>query len=277
MMDGHRPAQRVISLLLCTLLALGGCAGGRNAAPVRDLGGAKGGASASKKAGSGGHYVVKRGDTLYSVAYANGTDYRELARLNGIKAPYTIYVGQQIRLPGGNSVTQTATAGKTASDRKAPTKQAVAAVDRPKGQDYSGQTPKGSRSADSKSLPAKVSWVWPSRGPIIAGFSAAEHGNKGLDLGGRAGDPVHAAADGKVVYAGNALRGYGNLLIVKHNDDFLSAYAHNRRLLVQEQSWVKAGQQIAEMGDSGTTSVKLHFEIRLRGQSVNPLQYLPRR
>lgn len=273
-----RPTSAVTSLLLCAALVLGGCAsGGRHAAPVKDLGATKATSSSRHASSKGGHHIVKRGDTLYSIAYSNGMDYRELARLNGIKAPYTIYVGQQLRLPGGNSVTQTATASKTASDRKAPTKQAVAAVDRPQGQDYSGQTPKDSRSADTKSLPAKVSWVWPSRGPIIAGFSAAEHGNKGLDIGGKAGDPVYAAADGKVVYAGNALRGYGNLLIVKHNDDFLSAYAHNRRLLVQEQSWVKAGQQIAEMGDSGTTSVKLHFEIRLRGQSVNPLQYLPRR
>jgi lipoprotein NlpD len=112
------------------------------------------------------------------------------------------------------------------------------------------------------------------KGPILAKFSSQEHGNKGLDIGGALGTPVKAAAAGQVVYAGNALRGYGNLIIIKHNDDFLSAYAHNHRLLVKERESVAAGQTIAEMGNSDADRIQLHFEIRYRGKSVDPLRYL---
>ena len=116
--------------------------------------------------------------------------------------------------------------------------------------------------------------MWPVKGPILARFSHQEHGNKGLDIGGAVGTPIKAAAAGQVVYAGNALRGYGNLVIIKHNDDFLSAYAHNHRLLVKERDSVSAGQLIAEMGNTDAERVQLHFEIRFRGQSVDPLKYL---
>ena len=127
-------------------------------------------------------------------------------------------------------------------------------------------------------FPNKVRrWRYPSKGNIIEYYSAKENGHSGLDFGGKPGDPIFAAADGKVVYAGSALRGYGNLIIVKHNNDYLSAYAHNRSLQVKEQDWVKAGQVIARMGKTGTDKVKLHFEIRHRGRSVNPAKYLPRR
>jgi lipoprotein NlpD len=117
-------------------------------------------------------------------------------------------------------------------------------------------------------------WLWPVKGPILAKFSYQEHGNKGLDIGGAVGTPIKATAAGQVVYAGNALRGYGNLVIIKHNDDFLSAYAHNHRLLVKERDQVVAGQTIAEMGNTDAERVQLHFEIRFRGQSVDPLKYL---
>ncbi|KDM92611.1 peptidoglycan DD-metalloendopeptidase family protein [Photobacterium galatheae] len=134
--------------------------------------------------------------------------------------------------------------------------------------DNSGQT--------SKSGADKVdSWVWPTKGRVIARFSDKENGNKGIDIAGHRGQDVKATAAGKVVYAGNALRGYGNLVIIKHNDDYLSAYAHNDRVLVREQDTVTAGQKIAAMGSSGTNSVRLHFEIRYKGKSVNPLRYLP--
>lgn len=119
-----------------------------------------------------------------------------------------------------------------------------------------------------------MQWVWPVRGPLLASFSNAEHGNKGLDIGGKAGTPIKAAAAGEVVYAGNALRGYGNLVIIRHNDDFLSAYAHNRKLLVKERDTVVSGQTIAEMGNTDAASVRLHFEIRFRGKSVDPKRYL---
>jgi len=121
------------------------------------------------------------------------------------------------------------------------------------------------------------SWRWPTDGKIIDNFSASEGGNKGIDIAGTRGQPIVATASGRVVYAGNALRGYGNLIIIKHNDDYLSAYAHNDTMLVREQQEVKAGQKIATMGSTGTSSVRLHFEIRYKGKSVNPLRYLPQR
>lgn len=121
-----------------------------------------------------------------------------------------------------------------------------------------------------------ASWAWPTKGRVIAKFSSAENGNKGIDIAGQRGQAVNASAAGTVVYAGNALRGYGNLVIIKHSDDYLSAYAHNENVLVKEQQAVKAGQKIASMGSSGTHSVRLHFEIRYKGKSVNPLRYLPK-
>ena len=124
---------------------------------------------------------------------------------------------------------------------------------------------------------SNVAWRWPTNGNVIQGFSNADGGNKGIDISGSRRQAVNAAAAGRVVYAGNALRGYGNLIIIKHNDDFLSAYAHNDSILVKDQQEIKAGQQIAKMGSTGTNGVKLHFEIRYKGKSVDPLRYLPRR
>jgi lipoprotein NlpD len=120
-------------------------------------------------------------------------------------------------------------------------------------------------------------WRWPTDGKVFENFSSSEGGNKGIDIAGSKGQAITATADGRVVYAGNALRGYGNLIIIKHNDDYLSAYAHNDTMLVREQQEIKAGQKIATMGSTGTSSTRLHFEIRYKGKSVNPLQYLPQR
>merc|ERR1711974_8396 len=126
------------------------------------------------------------------------------------------------------------------------------------------------------SFPDKVQeWVWPAEGKVVGTFSKSESGNKGIDIAGAKGSKVVAAADGKVVYSGSALRGYSNLVIIKHTDTFLSAYAYNDTILVKEREWVSAGQQIATMGDSGTNSVKLHFEVRYRGKSLAPMKYLP--
>merc|ERR1712167_481714 len=125
------------------------------------------------------------------------------------------------------------------------------------------------------SFPDKVQrWIWPAEGKLVGTFSKSESGNKGIDIAGAKGSKVVAAADGKVVYSGSALRGYGNLVIIKHTDTFLSAYAYNDAILVKEREWVSAGQQIATMGDSGTNSVKLHFEVRYRGKSLDPMKYL---
>lgn len=131
-------------------------------------------------------------------------------------------------------------------------------------------------SSTSTSTPIST-WRWPTEGKVIETFGASEGGNKGIDIAGSKGQAIIATADGRVVYAGNALRGYGNLIIIKHNDDYLSAYAHNDTMLVREQQEVKAGQKIATMGSTGTSSTRLHFEIRYKGKSVNPLRYLPQR
>ncbi|WP_317988156.1 murein hydrolase activator NlpD [Escherichia coli] len=140
-----------------------------------------------------------------------------------------------------------------------------------------GNIPKGSYSGSTSTSTPISTWRWPTEGKVIETFGASEGGNKGIDIAGSKGQAIIATADGRVVYAGNALRGYGNLIIIKHNDDYLSAYAHNDTMLVREQQEVKAGQKIATMGSTGTSSTRLHFEIRYKGKSVNPLRYLPQR
>lgn len=225
---------------------------------------------------TGNQYIVQRGDTLYSIAFRAGQDYRTLASRNNIRAPYTIYPGQVLRLQPatGTPVTPSGTALVGQPTNTAPNAKSVAA-NQQKGY---GQTTTRSQPepANVSSAANRVRWQWPVRGQILARFSTAENGIKGVQIGGRDGSRVDAAADGQVVYAGNALRGYGNLIIIKHNDDYLSAYAHNKRLLVKERQQVKAGQQIAEMGDTDAASTRLHFEIRFRGKSVDPLRYLPK-
>ena len=237
-------------------------------------------------------YTVQPGDTLYSIAFRAGKDVRELAALNGIASPYTIYPKQTLRLKGKTSTRAATTNSKeqrqsaktkstnknnsaqTKSNSSAKTTKAVA----PKNQKgYVQSTPvKKLKSANPTLNGNLVQWSWPVRGKIISGFSHQEQGNKGIDISGREGSRVNAAASGQVVYAGNALRGYGNLIIIKHNDDYLSAYAHNRKLLVTEKQMVTAGQHIAELGSTDATDARLHFEIRFRGTSVDPLKYLPK-
>lgn len=235
-------------------------------------------------------YKVQRGDTLYAIAFRAGKDVRQLAALNGIVAPYTIYPNQILRLSGKPVVAQSQTTKKrttsavannanknnssvTKSNSSAKPVKAVA----PKNQNGYGQvtSAKNKKTANTTLNGNLVQWQWPVKGKIISGFSHQQQGNKGIDISGREGDRVNAAASGQVVYAGNALRGYGNLIIIKHNDDYLSAYAHNRKLLVTEKQMVTAGQSIAELGSTDATDARLHFEIRFRGSSVDPLKYLP--
>ena len=237
-------------------------------------------------------YTVQRGDTLYAIAFRAGKDVRELAGINGIASPYTIYPGQTLKLSG--SVKKTASkravvSKKVPAQRQNTNKNNSSQVKSnssvkpakpvaPKNQKGYVQT--GANSNKKTANPTLnrdlVQWQWPVKGKIISGFSHQQHGNKGVDIAGREGNRVNAAASGQVVYAGNALRGYGNLVIIKHNDDYLSAYAHNRTLLVKEKQMVTAGQLIAELGSSDATDARLHFEIRFRGSSVNPLKYLPK-
>ena len=152
-------------------------------------------------------------------------------------------------------------------------------VEQQKSKEYSQTVTKNKPTVNKSSAVSnrRLTWEWPTEGRVTTGFSSSANGNKGLDIAGQLGQHVTASADGKIVYAGNALRGYGNLVIIKHNDDYLSAYAHNDRLFVSERQDVKKGQKIASMGSTGTNSVRLHFEIRYRGKSVNPLRYLPKR
>ena len=226
-------------------------------------------------------YIVKRGDTLYSIAKSNGQSVDFLAGVNGLNAPYTLEVGQKLSLArkDGNTTSKAKveTTVPVAGEKKAPQKeQVVAKTDDKRAESVISQevtTPVVSGKSRSVS---GVSWTWPTRGRVVKQFSLAEHGNKGIDIAGNRGQQVLAASDGQVVYAGNALRGYGNLVIINHANEFLSAYAHNEELLVKEGQKVKRGQQIAKMGSTDAESVGLHFEIRYRGQSVNPVNYLPK-
>lgn len=224
-----------------------------------------------------GQHVVQSGDTLYRIAWRYGRGLKELASANNIDPPYVIVPGQKINLE------------KSLSYRKS-------------GQKDSKYKPKTSRNVTkSKSSVSErknvtnnkkynniksINWRWPHLGPIIAKYYSRSSGNldglaqgvpnKGIDISGQLGDPIFAAADGEVVYAGNGLLGYGNLVIINHNEHYLSAYAHSRKILVKEGQIIKIGQKIAEMGSSESQQIKLHFEIRRDGQPVDPLKYLPK-
>lgn len=200
-------------------------------------------------------YVVQKGDTLFSIAFRLGTDYRFLARHNHIAAPYVIHPGQRLYAPdSGASIS----AGPGAPARKNPS--------------AGGPSP-------AKDAAAAPEFSWPATGRVLRGFgaSSAAGANKGIDIGGATGDPVFAAAAGEVVYAGDGLRGYGELLILKHGDAYLTAYGRNDRLLVKEGDRVKARQKIAEIGSNGSDESSLHFEIRKEGRPVDPARFLPRR
>lgn len=230
-----------------------------------------------------GQYIVRRGDTLWSIAFRFGWDWRDLARVNGIQPPHVIYPGQRIRFSGGATRTAAATPQPVPkpSSSPAPSTPVVVANPVPRQPAITTQ-PKPAVSQPARTPVTLVTrsasgWAWPANGTIIGRFSSNGSLNKGIDIAGDLGQPVLAASDGTVVYAGSGLRGYGELVIIKHSDTYVSAYGHNRRLLVREGQQVKAGQSIAEMGSTGTDRVKLHFEIRRQGKPVDPLQYLPRR
>jgi len=229
-----------------------------------------------------GQYVVKPGDTLFSIAFRYGWDYKELAARNGIPAPYTIRPGQAIRFSSGSTGSTTVVSNPSSSSK-------TTVIRRPVGTAIAPPASGGKATPNSPTTPAPVvttvpaaeravgGWTWPANGVLIGKFASNGSLNKGIDIAGDLGQPVFAASDGAVVYAGSGLRGYGELIIIKHSDTYVSAYGHNRRLLVREGQQVKAGQSIAEMGSTGTDRVKLHFEIRRQGKPVDPLQFLPRR
>ena len=210
-----------------------------------------------------GSHVVKKGETLYGIAWRYGRDYRELGDANGLEPPWTIHPGQVLRLDKKGSVS------RTASTSTQPTKS------RSRNTDTRASAPRQPTSRGT--VVSDIKWRWPHDGTVIASFSTSGKVNKGINLAGKPGDAVKAAAKGSVVYAGSGLLGYGNLIIVNHSEHYLSAYAHNRKILVQEGEDIKAGQVIAELGSTGTDRPMLHFEIRKDGNPVDPSRYLPGR
>ena len=245
----HEPLTRLLAAAVVALV-VGGCAmlpwGARQPAPdVRD---AKPVDRARREVPA--VHVVRRRETLSAVAWRYGLDYRSIARWNRINPPYVIYPGQRLALRGPPNRGAGAQGPKAAAGKRRP-------VD-----------------STASSVPVK-GWVWPAKGKVVGRFGKG--GNDGIDIGGRRGQPVMAAKDGRVVYTGSGLVGYGRLVIVKHTERLLSAYAHNDRLLVKEGQTVRAGQKIAEMGSTGADRVQLHFEVRRDGKPLNPMKYLSRR
>ena len=264
----------------------------------------------------GNTYKVNKGDTMFLIAYLTGMDVKDLASMNNMKEPYSLSVGQTLKISNCSTKTITTTVPVKTTAPAAPAEPEVTYTPGANGTQIgsdgtvigpiksgvgNGEPSKPVFTNSTPSTPAttttqvettnntpvnanvvapvasNIAWQWPTQGNVIQGFSNTDGGNKGVDISGSRGQAVKAAANGRVVYAGNALRGYGNLIIIKHNDDFLSAYAHNDKILVSDQQEVKAGQEIAKMGSTGTNAVKLHFEIRYKGKSVDPVRYLPRR
>jgi lipoprotein NlpD len=215
----------------------------------------------TENAGKPGFYTVQRGDTLTRIALDHGHSWRDLASWNSLPNAHLIEVGQVLRVASPTATVEAS--GVVVQPMGGSAEVATAAKP--------AAAPTPAPSANDEGL----GFSWPASGSVIGGFDEAK--NKGLDIGGQAGDPVLAAADGQVVYAGAGLRGYGNLIILKHNNTFLTAYAHNQALLIKEDQKVRKGQKIAEMGKTDADRVKLHFEIRRQGKPVDPAKYLPAR
>lgn len=247
-------------------------------------------------------YSVKSGDSLYTIGFRYGLDYHSIASWNQIRKPYTIYPGQKLHLQSGQkpfaktsivttrplkpiSVASVASTTSNKPSSKSATKPATATSTKPPTKTVTKTTPKTTakkppKTASNTNLASgrgKVHWQWPTNGAIIETYLAGDPTRSGLDIAGKEGQAIRAAASGSVVYSGNGLLGYGELIIIKHNDRFLSAYAHNRVRLVAEGENIRAGQKIAEMGRGDNGRIKLHFEIRANGKPVNPRQYLPKR
>lgn len=301
--------------VLVSLTVLAGCAS-KSPAPVVDRGGQRGAASIATAPVSN-TYTVKAGDTIYSIAREHGMDFRELIAMNTIENPNQLSVGRVLKVKprsdvpssdvavtapvtsdvvvarpigDGQSVERrpaganTETLKREPKAGKEPYSDQALAMAQNQGQPKPAETPTAVAKAEPKpeEKPAdpalagdEVPWIWPANGKIVGTFS--ENGSKGVDIAGKSGDPVIAAGDGKVVYSGTGLRGYGKLVIIKHNATYLSAYAHNQNILVKEGQSVTKGQKIAEMGNTDADQVKLHFEVRRQGKPVDPLKHLPPR
>jgi lipoprotein NlpD len=224
--------------------------------------------------GKPGYYTVKQGDTLIKIGLESGQSYRDIARWSGLENPNRIEIGQALRVvpPEDTVAVKPVPPAKVASTALPPAGAASAPA-------KVASAPSPSAPASPSASPASeddIAFAWPAKGEVLDGFDESKN-RKGLDIGGANGDAVLAAADGKVVYADAGLRGYGKLIIIKHNSQFLTAYAHNQTLLVKEDQTVKKGQKIAEMGNTDADRTKLHFEVRKQGKPVDPSKYLPTR
>ncbi|MDZ4057097.1 MAG: peptidoglycan DD-metalloendopeptidase family protein [Polynucleobacter sp.] len=253
----YRPL-RLASILsaLLTVAVLSACSTPRTK-PANVVDRSKGESAASVPTPPG-YYRVKKGDTVLRIALDQGQSYRDVVRWNNLSDPNQIEVDQLllVRPPDSKmTVKPLAASSATAGDRK------MTDAPEPKAESVKPDAP-----------PPGIRLSWPAKGKVVEEF--ADGKSKGIDIAGKMGDPVQAASDGRIVYAGNSLRGYGNLVIVKHDNTYLTAYAHNRNLLVKEGDSVRKGQKIAEMGDTDTNSVKLHFELRVNGKPVDPMPYL---
>jgi lipoprotein NlpD len=284
-----------IYVFVCVVLAttLFSCSSRTTPAPVSNINSSSVLGERNRDSIKTSQYLVKKGETLYSIAWRANSDVRKIARINKISSPYRIYPGQKLFL-AESTVKKTAQVSKTKVSHKNSTKSSTAnkknstknTLASTKKQAY-GENVSTRKSYQNSTLTSekasgkfsqKISrWQWPVKGKVVEYFSNSAQGNKGIDITGRRGTKIKASTTGKVVYAGNALRGYGKLIIIKHNDDYLSAYAHNDRILVKEQQIINIGDVIATMGDTDANKVMLHFEIRFRGKSVNPLKYLPKK
>jgi len=262
MMTKSFRAIPAILLMTCTLALLAGC-GSTRVIPERGTGRI---ASTPKY---GATTVVQRGDTMYGIAFRNGIDYRDLAAWNRIGPPYTIYPGQRLRLYPDRGAARGTVATTPARRATTPARPAATPVRPP----VVARPP----APVQRPVASDIAWRWPAQGDLVGRYAAGDPTRQGVDIAGNGGDPVRAAADGVVVYSGAGLVGYGELIIVKHDDAWLSAYGHNRARLVNEGQRVQGGQQIAEMGRSGAARDMLHFEIRYNGKPVDPLRYLPGR
>ena len=302
-----RPSIR-LAAAAAALLILAGCATSNRRAPVEDQGRSAGGSAVTtppkvlpgaENAGKPGYYTIKQGDTLIRIALDSGQNWRDIAAWNNLENPNLIEAGQVVRVVppasepasgvvvkplGTPRIDAKPASGAASAEARSPAPARPAAS--ASGGSASGGAAASAGSAQAGATPVvtpandarageEPNWGWPANGPVLANFE--EGRNKGLAIGGKAGDAVVAAADGRVVYAGSGLRGYGNLVIIKHNADYLTAYAHNQALLVKEDQQVKRGQKIAEMGSTDADRVQLHFEVRKKGKPIDPARQLPSR
>ena len=257
---------KITGLGLLALITLLSACGSPPTAPVTDL---------SPPDTRRAYYTVNKGDTLHAISFQTGISYQKLAQMNGIKPPYLIYVGDRLALRPGITP-QLAERPRSVQNAPPPAKASKPSAPRQVARTAPrGEAQLASEPLPTASLPNKVAaWQWPARGKLIQTFEPKKS-HYGIEIQGNRASPVLATAPGQVVYAGNGIKGYGELVIVKHSPSFVSAYAYNDKILVREGEQVRAGQQLAHMGSSGTRGVKLHFEIRKNGEPVNPLRYLP--